>query len=117
VCPRMPDQRTERIARNESAFRSLNESLEASVHSGRADTDLAGFVCECGNPDCDTIVRVTLPTYESIRADSMLFLAVPGHEAPDVEDVVADGDGYVVVRKHDESAPLVEPTDPRRADG
>jgi hypothetical protein len=104
----MPDERTERIARNEAAFRGLNESLEASVHSGRPDDDLAGFVCECGDPDCDTTVRVTLPTYESVRRDSMLFLLVSGHEAPDVEDVVDGGDGYVVVRKHDDAAEIVE---------
>jgi hypothetical protein len=112
----MPDRRTERIARNESAFRVLNESLEASIHSGRPDTDLAGFVCECGDPDCDTTVRVTLPTYESVRRDSMLFLVAPGHELSDVEDVVEDGDGYFVVRKHEDAAEIVEETNPRRED-
>jgi hypothetical protein len=104
----MPDERTERIARNEAAFRALNESLEASVHSGRSEDDFAGFVCECGDLDCDMTVRVTLPTYESIRRNSLLFLLVPGHEAPDVEDVVDGGDGYVVVRKHDEASEIVE---------
>src|SRR4051794_4021367 len=57
---RMPDERTERVARNEAAFRELNESLEASVHRRRTDDDLAGFLCECGDPDCDMTVRVTL---------------------------------------------------------
>jgi hypothetical protein len=112
----MPDRRTKQIARNESAFRALNESLEATIHSDRADSDFAGFVCECGDPNCDTTVRVTLPTYESVRRDSMLFLVVPGHDAPDVEEVVADGDGYVVVRKHEDVRAIVEGTD-RRSDG
>ena len=31
----MASRRVDRIARNESAFRALNESLEASVHRGR----------------------------------------------------------------------------------
>jgi hypothetical protein len=110
----MPDPRRERLARNESAFRALNESLEATIHSGRPDGDLAGFVCECGDPDCDTTVRVMLPIYESVRRDSMLFLIVPGHQAPDVEEVVADGDGYLVVRKHEDTRAIVEDTDPRR---
>jgi hypothetical protein len=104
----MPDVRTERIARNEVAFRELNESLEASVHSGRPDDDLAGFLCECGDPECDMTVRVTLPTYESIRRNARLFLLVPGHDAPDAEDVVDDGDGYIIVRKHDDTAHIVE---------
>jgi hypothetical protein len=112
----MPDRRTKQIARNESAFRALNESLEASVHSGRPDDDFAGFVCECGDPECDTTVRVTLPSYESVRRDSMLFLIAPGHQAADVEDVVDDGDGYLVVRKHEDTRAIVERTD-RRHDG
>jgi hypothetical protein len=113
----MPDRRTERIARNESAFRALNDSLEATIHSGRPEGDLAGFVCECGDPDCDTTVRMTLPTYESVRQDSMLFLIVPGHETPDVENVVADGDGYVIVRKHEDARRIVEGTDRRHDSG
>ncbi|HEY0343503.1 MAG TPA: hypothetical protein VGC59_02585 [Solirubrobacteraceae bacterium] len=110
----MPDPRGARIAHNESAFRALNESLQASVHSGRPDDDLAGFVCECGDPECDTTVRVTLPTYEAVRRDSMLFLIARDHQAADVEDVVDDGDGYLVVRKHEDTRAIVEDTDPRR---
>jgi hypothetical protein len=109
----MPDRRTKQIARNESAFRALNESLEASVHSGRPDDDFAGFVCECGDPECDTTIRVTLPSYESVRRDSMLFLIAPGHQAADVEDVVDDRDGYLVVRKHEDTRAIVESTDRR----
>jgi hypothetical protein len=110
----MASRRAERIARNESAFRALNESLEASVHRGRPQGHLAGFVCECGDPECDTTVRLDLSTYESIREDSRLFVIVPGHEAPDVEDVVSEAGGYVVVRKHRDVADIVEQTHPRR---
>lgn len=110
----MARNRVERIAHNESVFRSLNESLEASVHRGRPDGDLAGFVCECGNPDCEATVRLDLAAYESVRADSQHFFVRPGHEEPDVEDVVSEGEGYVVVRKHPDAAEIVERTDPRR---
>jgi hypothetical protein len=70
-------------------------------------------VCECGDPECDTTVRVTLPSYESVRRDSMLFLIAPGHQAADVEDVVDNGDGYLVVRKHEDTRAIVESTDRR----
>jgi hypothetical protein len=109
----MANLRHVRIAQNENAFRALNDSLGASVHSGRPAEDLAGFVCECGDPDCDTTVRVTVKTYESVRADAQLFLLVPGHEMPDAEDVVGGGDGYVVVRKHDDVSDIVERGNPR----
>ncbi len=112
----MPDERTERIARNESVFRELNESIESSVHSKRTHDGLAGFLCECGDGDCEAIVQIALSAYESIRQDSQLFFVVPGHELPDVEDVVDGEDGrYVVVRKHDSAAAIVQETDPRSA--
>jgi hypothetical protein len=104
----------QRIARNESVFRALNESLEASVHRGRPAVELAGFVCECGDPECDATVRLDLPTYESIRQDAQLFVLVPGHELLDAEDVVDTGGGYIIVRKHEDVAAIVERTNPRR---
>jgi len=113
----MARNRVERIARNESIFRSLNESLEASVHRGRPEGDLAGFVCECGDPGCEATIRVALPEYESVRADSRLFVVLPGHDTPDVEDVVSTGEGYAVVRKHADATEIVEQTDPRRNPG
>ena len=103
----------ERIARNESAFRALNETLEANVHRGRPAEDYAGFVCECGNPECEATVRLELATYEAIRQDSQLFVTLPGHDVPDVEDVLRTYDNYIVVRKHEDVAEVVEQTDPR----
>ena len=109
----MPDSRTASIAYNESAFRDLNESLEANVHRMGREPDYAGFVCECGEQECETTLRVALEDYEAIRSDSMLFFVAPGHEAPDVEDVVDQRDGYLVVRKHEPAAEIVEQTNPR----
>jgi hypothetical protein len=111
----MATLRRERIARNESAFRALNESLESSVHRGDGPVGhLAGFVCECGDPQCEATIRLELSAYESIRRDARVFFLVPGHEEPAAEDVVDEGDGYVVVRKHEDVADIVEQSDPRR---
>ena len=112
----MATPRKERIAQNESAFRALNESIENSVHRRRSDEDLGGFVCECGDGECEDIVRLQLATYEEIRDDSRLFFVVPGHEVPEAEDVVRRGEGYFVVRKHVDVARLTEEADPRTAD-
>lgn len=108
------DARHQRIARNEAAFRTLNESLHREVHDPLGgESARSGFVCECAHADCASIVTVSLPKYEDVRADPMLFLAVPGHEIPDSEDVVERGEGFVVVRKHEEARPVAESTDPR----
>src|SRR5690348_11778759 len=111
----MAESREERLARNEASFRSLNDSLDTRVHerlSGSGST-VPGFVCECGDSDCEDIIQVELTAYEAVRRDPCLFLLHPGHEAPDIEDVVRREDRYVVVRKHDDVAEVVRETDPR----
>jgi hypothetical protein len=111
---RMADDRHARMARNESRFRELNEALHSSVHAPAAiGGDRSGFVCECALPDCLEVVSVPLPRYEEIRSDSLLFVVAPGHEFPDAENVVDRTSGYVVVRKHDDVADIVEAGDPR----
>ena len=112
----MSTPRKERIAQNENAFRELNERLETSVHRRRSEQDLGGFVCECGNGDCEHIVRMPLAEYEEIRQDSRLFFVEPGHDMPEAEDVVRKGEGYWVVRKHVDVAAITERGDPRTAD-
>ena len=112
----MADPRRARIARNESAFRALNDSLHASIHRDRGDSDFAGFVCECGDAECEVTVHLDMPTYESVRRDPRLFIIVPGHEESDAEDVVDGGEGYAIVRKHSDVAGLVDETHPRRDD-
>jgi len=110
----MADPSKERIARNENAFRALNESL-GDVHAKiRRGGDKSGFVCECADPACAVFVSVDLHRYEQIRQDPCLFLVAPGHEIPDAEDVVSDDEGFLVVRKHAEVADIVRGGDPRR---
>jgi len=109
----MASSRIERIARNESAFRDLNEDLEASVQRRRSESDLAGFVCECGDENCEMTVRMDLASFEHIRRDPRLFFVVPGHEIPDAEAVVERSEGYLVVRKCEEAADIVEDADRR----
>ncbi|HEV2776199.1 MAG TPA: hypothetical protein VGV90_11460 [Solirubrobacteraceae bacterium] len=112
----MASLRKERIAQNENSFRELNESLESSVHRRRSDDDLGGFVCECGNDECEDIVRMRMADYEDIRQDSRLFFVEPGHDVPEAEDVVRKGDGYWVVRKHVDVAEITEAGDRRTAE-
>jgi hypothetical protein len=90
-------ERKERLARNEAHARDLNERF-----------GLGRFMCECGNPHCNDIVRLPLNIYQSIRADDRRFLIRPGHSVPEMEDVVVEREHWAVVRKHDEVAHVVE---------
>jgi hypothetical protein len=109
------DERMRRVGRNEALFRQVNEEIEALERPVAAITDgTLHVVCECGDLRCNERLVVTTRDYEKVRADPTLFLIIPGHETPDVEDVVEASKGHHVVRKHD-GAPkrVAEETDPR----
>jgi hypothetical protein len=108
-------EREDRIARNEALFRSVNErvrELAASVGSTTVP-ETVPFVCECGSADCAATVQLTVGEYEHVRADPTQFVVVPGHEIPEVEDVVEQHERYDIVRKHDHEAQIAIDTDPR----
>ncbi len=110
----MPDERSERIALNESRFREINDRLAADLAKLPEPPEVIPFVCECGQASCTAILELTGPEYESIRANSRRFVVLSGHEFPDTETVVGDVSGYAVVEKLPETGPLVDATDPRR---
>jgi hypothetical protein len=102
------DPRRERIGKNETLFREVNERI-SELSAGSAD-----FVCECGNRDCFEALQLTLAEYEEVRADPTWFVVVPGHEAADVEAVIEQHGHYLVMRKHEgEPAELAIDRDPR----
>ncbi|MEA2426597.1 MAG: hypothetical protein QOF37_225 [Thermoleophilaceae bacterium] len=93
----MDQERKERIARNETHARDLNERF-----------GMGRFLCECGDLDCTQIIRLPVDIYKSVRTDDRRFLIVPGHALPQMEDVVVERPDWAVVRKHDEVAHVVE---------
>jgi len=108
------DERARRVADNESRFRNINERLRDDLRSLPDEDAPVEFVCECGKVDCAEAVSMTLAEYETVRATSLDFLIVPGHEIGDVEDVVDVNERFARVRKHPEVAEQVRATDPRR---
>jgi len=53
-------------------------------------------------------VDLTPEEYRAVRQDPMCFFVVPGHERVDLEDVVEGHAGYVVVRKYEVVASVVD---------
>jgi hypothetical protein len=51
--------------------------------------------------------------YEDTRGAPDLFLVAPGHDLPEIEDVVREGEGFHVVRKRGAAAVIAERNDPR----
>lgn len=108
----MDDLLAERLARNEAAFRHVNERLRAGRAPADADA-LYPFTCECGFLGCNKLVELTVTEYEQVRSDSRWFFILDGHEIPEVERVVARHERYAVVEKNQEAAKVAEETDPR----
>jgi hypothetical protein len=102
--------REERLAANEDVFRHVNERIVELTDTWGGELDL---VCECADLECTQRVVLTLREYEQLRQSPHHFAVLPGHEVPDVEDVI-DGNGrYLVVEKHAETHQQVEEADPR----
>ncbi|MGH2969360.1 MAG: hypothetical protein ACRDK0_09890 [Solirubrobacteraceae bacterium] len=102
----------ERIARNEAAFRRINEDIERG-HDADDDATLIAFVCECGSADCGRLIELTPAEYEQVRRDPRSFAIVSGHEITSVESVVERHDRYAVVRKLEDTGAIAKETDPR----
>jgi hypothetical protein len=107
------DAREERLARNEVLFRDVNERIEQTAVPHGTDSHLYEFLCECSNIDCSLRLPMTIDAYEDVRAESTRFVVAPGHELPEIEEVVSRTSAYQVVRKQGEAARLVAQQDPR----
>jgi len=107
------DAREERLARNETLFRSVNENIEDAATSGQPDQHTFEFFCECSNVDCTLLLKMSVSEYEEVRADPRQFVVAPGHELPEIENVVTRTDAYQVVVKEGRAAELATEHDPR----
>lgn len=97
----MGENLRERIAKNNRIFREANEKIRATSNAYNDPLERIPFLCECPRPDCTTIVRLTVPEYQDVRADSAHYLTAPGHEEAEapVGHVVSRAQNYVVVEK------------------
>src|SRR3954468_24252500 len=109
----MDEDRRERLARNEAAFRTVHEAIENGRTPRDPDARIA-FLCECGAIGCNMLIELTVREYEDVRLHPRRFFVLPGHEVPDVEQVVGRNDGHLVVEKFPEEAGVAETTHRRR---
>lgn len=106
--------REERIGLNEAVFREVNERIENLADTFELTKEPLDLVCECGDANCVERVSMTRAEYEELRSNPHHFVVYPKHDFPDVETVVAERKGYMVVSKN-RGAPeqIAEQTDPR----
>src|SRR6187200_1084587 len=107
----MPTQ-AERLGRNESLFREVNERIAELNHSFQVE-GRAEFLCECSRGDCKEPISISMDEYEGIRKEPTWFFVLPGHEDGRVERIVTADDRYVIVEKIGEAGEEAEELDPR----
>ena len=95
--------REERVARNETLFREVNERIK-QVNVGLATVEATDYLCECGDEGCTDPISLTMAEYEAVRAEPTHFAVVSGHVAPDIEQLVARTSRYSIVAKTDPDA-------------
>jgi hypothetical protein len=106
--------RDARIGLNEAVSREVNERINDLADTFDLQSEPLDLVCECGDAKCVQRITMTHREYEELRSDAHQFAVHPGHEIPDVEDVIARRKGYDIVAKL-EGIPerVAEETDPR----
>lgn len=100
---------TDRLVRNQILFREVNERVREVLEG---EEDSIEFLCECSNEDCIETLALSGAMYEHVRSHATFFVVAKGHERLEVERVVEEGPGFVLVEKL-AGAEFVRETDPR----
>jgi hypothetical protein len=115
--PSNQHEREIRAARNQALFRSVNEQMQAVNDALSAVSGSLAIACECADTTCIETLEIAADEYEAIRAEPRRFAVLPNHVYPDVENIVDEGAGYVVVEKIAAAGEEAEQLDERQAAG
>jgi hypothetical protein len=89
-----------RLKENEIIFREANRNIADYVEEQvGADGLLVSFYCECARLNCRQRLQLTISMYKNLHSNNRQFIALEGHEIPEIEKVILKGDGYVVIEK------------------
>jgi hypothetical protein len=103
------DERDERIAKNETVLRATNREMErADQAEGATLGELIEVLCECGRQGCGGVITLTVADYDGAHAQADRFVVLRGHENTEIEKVVEERAGYLVVDKVGEAEDIAE---------
>jgi hypothetical protein len=72
------------------------------------------FHCECGQALCLEKIELRAQIYEPILAERYRFVVVSEHVRPEIERVVEEHDGFVVVEKIGEAREQIDRDHPQQ---
>jgi hypothetical protein len=92
-----------RLKENEVIFQQANKGVAEFVQEETDDPNpIISFYCECSNIDCRQRITLKANKYTQLHKNKRQFIALKGHEMPELEKIVHRGPGYVVVEKFGE---------------
>lgn len=102
-----------RLAENEVLFREFNEGVQRQLEDLRAmakahgEESLLGeediplyFYCECSKKDCEKRIKIKPSRYDEIHKNRKHFTILCGHEAEEIERVIAKETNFCVIEKY-----------------
>lgn len=95
-------------AQHQMLFRSVNDRIMDAGEALGHSTDELEFACECADETCFERIRLAPQRFLAITSDANRFIVLRGHEWPDVEDTVAQRDGFLIVAKRGAGAQFVK---------
>jgi hypothetical protein len=105
----------ERVAKNESIFREVNERIgEVADRFAIQEAEAVGFICECSREQCVERLLLARHEYAAARRSGKRFVLVPGHEDLRHENVISTTERYILVEKHGEAGAKAALFDRRR---
>jgi hypothetical protein len=103
------DKQHERIAKNEAVFRATNREIEHAEQEAGSKTDqLIEVLCECGRKGCRGTISLTAAEYDGVHSQDDRFVVLRGHESVEIEGIVEERAGYIVVDKFGAAEEIVE---------
>ena len=106
------DEREARVGRNQAMFRAVNEGMRELNEGFASITEEYSIVCECADLGCTESVLIRRSEYVAVRGNPRQFVVIRAHVLPDVERVVSESNGYLVVEKFGEAAVVAEAVAP-----
>jgi hypothetical protein len=88
-----------RLKENEVIFQQANKGVAEFVAEESGDDRVIRFYCECSNIDCRERIPLRPSEYHKLHKSQRRFIALKGHEMPQIEKIVAKFDTFSVVEK------------------
>jgi hypothetical protein len=101
-------ERELRAAQNQMMFRSVNDRIKELAEQQSSSGQELDFACECADDTCVEKIPLSALQFLAIESEENQFIVLRGHELPEVEDVIAERDGFLIVSKRGAGAEFVK---------